>query len=82
MEYVRRQVNIDYIFSLFCQTGVNVSSVPGRVNESILFNVSEAYFQANGFTLLGASYRSYSIALWVYRLPTAVENGTIVHLSK
>ena len=61
--------------------GVNVSSVTGRVNQGILFNASQAYFQANGFTLLGTSYRSYSIALWIYRFPVSVGNGTIVHLT-
>jgi len=58
-----------------------VSSIPGRVNQGILFNASQAYFQATGFTLLGASYRSYSIALWIYKLSPAIGNGTIIHLS-
>ncbi len=61
---------------------MNISSVTGRVNQGILFNDTEAYFQATGFTLLGASYRSYSVALWIYKLSPPEGNGTIVHLSQ
>jgi hypothetical protein len=58
-----------------------VTSVTGRVNQSILFNGDGQYFQANSFTLLGAVYRPYSIALWVYKSSPAMGNGTILHLS-
>ncbi len=58
-----------------------MSSIPGRVNQGILFNASQAYFQATGFTLLGNPYCSYSIALWIYKSSPAIGNGTIVHVS-
>ncbi len=61
---------------------MNVSAVAGRINQGILFNASEAYFQANGFTLLGTSYRSFSIALWINIVGTPGDgDAAIAHLS-
>jgi len=44
-------------------------------------NGTGEYFQASGFVLLGSTYRSYSISVWVYKSSPAVGSGTIVHLS-
>jgi hypothetical protein len=58
-----------------------VTSVTGRVNQAILLNADGQYFQATGFVLLGSTYRSYSISIWIYRSSPALGNGTIIHLS-
>ena len=63
------------------QSWLNLTSVTGRVNEGILFNGSGQAFRVNGLTVMGANYRSYSIALWIYRSSPATGNGTIIHLS-
>ncbi|UJR11288.1 hypothetical protein I4U23_015469 [Adineta vaga] len=72
---------LDYGPNKINGTGVDTRSVAGRVNEGILFNTSGSYFQSGGFTLLGYSYRSYSIALWVYRSSPATGFGTLLHTS-
>ncbi|CAF1225486.1 unnamed protein product [Adineta steineri] len=62
-------------------TGVGLSSTAGYVNQSILFNVSGAYFQAGAFTSLGVSGQSYSISLWVNKALSSSGGGTLVHVS-
>jgi hypothetical protein len=57
---------------------VNQTFIPGRINDAIQFNSSAAYFQAFGFTALGMSNTSFSIALWAKPMST---NGTLIHLS-
>ncbi|CAF5012209.1 unnamed protein product, partial [Rotaria sp. Silwood1] len=63
------------------QTGVGLSSTTGRINQSILFNVSGAYFQAGGFTLLGVVGQAYSISLWVNKALSTSGGGTLLHVS-
>ncbi|CAF4914372.1 unnamed protein product [Rotaria sp. Silwood1] len=62
-------------------TGVGLSSTTGRINQSILFNVSGAYFQAGGFTLLGVVGQAYSISLWVNKALSTSGGGTLLHVS-
>ena len=50
----------------------------GRINGAIDFNSSTAYFQASGFTALGTSNQSFSVALWIKPI---IVSGTLVHLS-
>ncbi|CAF1188463.1 unnamed protein product [Adineta ricciae] len=62
-------------------TAVGVSVTAGRINESLLFNTSGAYFQAGMFTLLGVIGHEYSISLWVNKLSSAGAGGTLAHVS-
>ncbi|CAF1122983.1 unnamed protein product [Adineta ricciae] len=62
-------------------TAVGASRTAGRVNDSLLFNTSGAYFQAGGFTLLGVVGHEYSISLWVNKLSSASAGGTLAHVS-
>ncbi|CAF4421777.1 unnamed protein product, partial [Didymodactylos carnosus] len=60
-------------------TGFGITTVTGRVNESLAFSLAgTAYFQGSGFTALAAANQSYSFSLWIN--PSSF-NSTIVHLS-
>ncbi|UJR18015.1 hypothetical protein I4U23_004916 [Adineta vaga] len=57
---------------------INHTYTTGRINDAIQLNSSFAYFQAFGFTALGMSNTSFSIALWIK--PRRL-NGSLIHLS-
>ncbi|CAF1309889.1 unnamed protein product [Didymodactylos carnosus] len=64
-------------------TAVGVRSgatVPGRVNQALLFNSSAAYFQAFGFTSLGISNHAFSISIWIKPI-ASTSGGTILIVS-
>ncbi|CAF2150011.1 unnamed protein product [Rotaria magnacalcarata] len=58
--------------------GGTVSSINGRVNQALQFNAAGSYFQASGFTLIGQSYRSYSLAFWIMKTSGG---GMILYMS-
>ncbi|CAF0855664.1 unnamed protein product [Adineta steineri] len=55
-------------------TGTNILFV----NQAIELSQNPSYVQASGLTLLGASNRAYSIALWIY--PYSTNGGALVYL--
>lgn len=67
--------------STLLQTWLNLTSIAGRVNEAILLDGPSQAFRVSGLTLMGVTYRSYSVALWIYRSSPAFGNGTLIHLS-
>jgi hypothetical protein len=54
-------------------TGINVSFV----NQAVEFAINPSSIQATGFTLLGTSNWSYSIAFWIY--PYSTKGGSLVY---
>lgn len=58
---------------------LSTSIISGYKNQAISFTgASSSYFQTWGFTSLGVSNQSFSIALWI---KPQVLSGTLVHLS-
>jgi hypothetical protein len=59
-------------------SGTNVQFDPnGRVNQALLINSTNSFFQVSGFYFLGQSNYPYSFALWIYPFIT---DGTIIQV--
>jgi hypothetical protein len=57
---------------------VGQTVVSGRVNDALLFNSTNAYFQTSSFIAFGIINQSFSIALWIKPLNL---HGILVHIS-
>jgi hypothetical protein len=53
-------------------------TIAGRINDALLFNLPNAYFQAYGFLIFGIGNQSFSISLWIAPLNLS---GTLFHVS-
>ncbi|CAF1374380.1 unnamed protein product [Adineta ricciae] len=63
---------------IYNSSGTNVRfDVNGRVNQALLINSNNSFFQSTSFYRLGQSNYPYSFSLWIYPLSM---NGTIVQL--
>jgi hypothetical protein len=60
--------------------GLSLASSMKRVNDGISLTSINSYFLSIEMTLLGTTYESYSLAVWIKQ--TSITNGVITYVSK
>lgn len=56
---------LDYGPNCFNATSSGVQLTKGVDHDALNFSMSDAYFQASGFTVLNIPYQEFSVALWI-----------------